>query len=186
MQEPGRDDRGEPLDPKAEIEEPLGVSLGVPLDLPQRAVDLLEQEHVAPVAEQAEAEDVGLVELKPEPPQLELGDDLGPEQARDERARGPLRACNQLFGHAGATDHVARLDDQHPLAGAGEIVGSDETVVSGPNNDRVVAVSHSANLPFDAGSEDRPDRRRVDQCLESFGDRLQSFQVVSDVHPAVP
>src|SRR5262249_16113200 len=54
---------------------------------------------------------------------------------------GPLRALDQFLGRAGAAEHVARLQHQHPLAAAGEVVGGDEAVVAGADHDRVV-VAH--------------------------------------------
>ena len=74
--------------------------------------------------------------------QLKFGDDLGTQQAGDEGARRPLGAGDQLLGDAGAAHEVARLEHQHRLACAGQVVGGDEAVVAGADDDGVVVSGH--------------------------------------------
>ena len=55
--------------------------------------------------------------------QIELADDLRPEQRDDVRADGEAKAREDLFGHRGAAEDVAPLEHEHLAAGAREVGG---------------------------------------------------------------
>ena len=56
--------------------------------------------------------------------QLEVADDLGPQQAHHVGVHGKPEAGKDLLGHRRAAHALAALEHQHALAGAGEIRGA--------------------------------------------------------------
>ena len=70
--------------------------------------------------------------------QVELADDLGPQQRDDVRADRVLEARVDLFGHRRAAEHVAALEHQHLPPGAREVCRADQPVVAAANHDDVV------------------------------------------------
>src|SRR5439155_18418331 len=74
--------------------------------------------------------------------QVQLADDLGPQQRDHVRADREVEAGEDLLGDRGATHDVPALQDQDLLAGAREVRRVDEAVVPGPDDDRVVARAH--------------------------------------------
>ena len=72
------------------------------------------------------------------PRQIELADDLGPQQRDDVRADGELEAGEHLLGDRGAAEHVPPLEHEHLPPGAREIGRVDEAVVAAADDDRVV------------------------------------------------
>ncbi len=81
--------------------------------------------------------------LEAVPLEIEIPDDLGPEQAVDVGGRGHLEAGPQLLGDAGAAQHFAALEYQHFDPGPGEVRGGDQTVVATADNDEVVGRGHA-------------------------------------------
>ena len=172
LQEVRAHDVSEALQTDTEVEEPAGVVGAVTLDLTQRAVELLPEEQVAAVGEQDEVEDVGLVHLESVLFELELVYDLGPEQARDERARGPPRVRDQLLADARAADDVTGFQHDHLLAGAGQVVGRDEPVVT-PSDDChvVVHLGHLSSLAIWANASRAASRVAAMSVWECWEDR---------------
>ena len=82
--------------------------------------------------------------------QIEIADDLGPEQAHDVREHRELEAGDDLLGDRGPTDEGASLEHDDFLAGAREIGGGNETVVSPADDDGVV--TRGGHARFRAGS----------------------------------
>ena len=80
------------------------------------------------------------------PRQLEVADDLGPEQRDDVAEDREAEAREELLGHRGAAQDVALLEDEGLHAGAGEIGGADQAVVAAADDDRVVGLGHCSLL----------------------------------------
>ena len=70
--------------------------------------------------------------------EVELVDDLGPQQAQRVGERGEREARHQLLGDRGAADEVALLEHQRAQPGLGEVAGVDQSVVAAADHDRVV------------------------------------------------
>ena len=70
--------------------------------------------------------------------QLELADDLGPQQADHVRRDTELESGNDLLGDRCATEHGAALQDEHAPAGSRQVRRTGEAVVSAADDDRVV------------------------------------------------
>ena len=64
--------------------------------------------------------------------QVELANDLRPEQRDDVRADRIAEAGKELLGNGGAAEDVPPLEDQHLPAGTGEIRGGGQAVVAAP------------------------------------------------------
>ena len=74
--------------------------------------------------------------------ELELADDLGPQQAHDVARDAEPEAREDLLGDRGAAEDVALLEDERAQAGPGEVGGADEAVVAAADDHRVVALGH--------------------------------------------
>jgi len=72
--------------------------------------------------------------------QIQLADDLGPEEADDVGEDGELEAGEELLGDGRAADEVALLQNERLLAGAGQIGSGDQSVVAAADDDGVVGV----------------------------------------------
>jgi hypothetical protein len=72
------------------------------------------------------------------PDQVEVLDDVGPQQAQRVRERREVEARVQLLGDGRTTDEVASLDDERLEARLGQVRAVDQAVVSGTDDDRVV------------------------------------------------
>ena len=72
--------------------------------------------------------------------QIEIANDLRPQERDDVRTDGKLEAGKDFFRHRCATQHVAALQHQHFLAGASQIGGIGQAVVSSADYDNVVFV----------------------------------------------
>ena len=73
------------------------------------------------------------------PRQVELADDLRPQQRHDVRADREVEAGKHFFGDGGAAEHVPPLEHEHLAAGAREVGGRGQAVVAAADDDRVVA-----------------------------------------------
>ena len=71
--------------------------------------------------------------------QIELADDLGPQQRDDVRADGEAEAGKDLFRDRRAAEDMTALEDEHGSAGPGEIGSGGQTVVATADDDDVVA-----------------------------------------------
>ena len=78
--------------------------------------------------------------------QLELADDLGPEQRDDVREDREPEAREELLGDRGAAEDVALLEDERLQPGPGQVGGADEPVVAAADDDRVVALGQAEFL----------------------------------------
>ena len=72
--------------------------------------------------------------------QVELADDLGPQQRDDVRADRELEAREDLFGDGRAAEHVPPLEHEHLAPRAREIGRVHEAVVAAADDDDVVVV----------------------------------------------
>jgi hypothetical protein len=70
--------------------------------------------------------------------QIEIANDLGPEQRNDVGADRELEAGEHFFGHRRAAEHVAAFEHEHALARPRQVSGAGEAVVAAPDDDRVV------------------------------------------------
>src|SRR6185503_19563137 len=70
--------------------------------------------------------------------QIELTDDLGPEQRHHVRTDGIPESGEDFFGDRRAAKHMAALEDEYLLPGAREIGGGGESVVPSADDDCVV------------------------------------------------
>jgi hypothetical protein len=90
-------------------------------------------------------------DLEPVPRQLEVADDLGPEQAHHVRELGEAVAGEDLLGDGRAAHDLAPFEHQHLLAGAREVGARDQAVVARADHDRVVGAG-AGHLRFHSGS----------------------------------
>ena len=96
--------------------------------------------------------------------QVEVADDLGPQQRDDVGADRELEAGEDLFGDRGAAEHVPPLEDEHLLPGPREVGGVDEAVVPAADDDDVVLRAHASLRPpsiVTPGFVRRPCRERA-------------------------
>src|SRR5207249_4136458 len=68
----------------------------------------------------------------------QLADHLGVEQAHGIGGRGVAKAGREFLGDRRAADDGAALEHPYLEAGAGEIAGADEAVVSAADDDDIV------------------------------------------------
>ena len=79
--------------------------------------------------------------------QLEVADDLGPQQRHDVGEDREAEAREDLLGDRRAAEHVALLEDERLEPGAGEICGADEAVVAATDDDGVVGLGQGIGPP---------------------------------------
>ncbi len=92
-------------------------------------------------------------DLEPVPRQLEVADDLGPQQAHHVGELAEAVAREDFFGDGGATDDLAPLEHDHFLAGAREVRGRDHAVVAGADDDSIEGIAgHGGYFFFHSGS----------------------------------
>ena len=73
--------------------------------------------------------------------EVELADDLGPQQRDDVGGDAEAEAGHDLLGHSRATKDVAPLEDQRLETGAGKVRGGCQAVVPAADDDRVVTTA---------------------------------------------
>ena len=130
------------LDPRGVVLEPLHpihIGLGVPGDL--RPVDrgVGPCEEVVAVVHGSEVR-AHVERHEAEAHEIELGDDLGTQQAQGIGERGEVEAGPELLRDRRATDEVALLEDEDALARLGEVGGVGQAVVAATDDDCVVGV----------------------------------------------
>ena len=79
-------------------------------------------------------------DLQPVPCELQIPDDLGPQQAYDVGGDGILEPREDFLRHGGSAHQMPALEHNHAKSGPGEIGGVDESVVAAPDDDRVVRI----------------------------------------------
>ena len=79
--------------------------------------------------------------------QLEVADDLGPQQADDVAEDREPEAREDLLGDRRAAEDVALLEDERLQPGAGEVGGADQAVVAAADDDRVVGLGQGGRPP---------------------------------------
>ena len=77
-------------------------------------------------------------DLEAVPREIEIPDDVGPEQRNDVGALGEVEAREDLLCHGRPAEHVAPLEDEHPPPRTREIRGVREAIVSAPDDYDVV------------------------------------------------
>ncbi len=115
----------------------LGVDLRVARDLAAGLGVVVDAPQVVAVRHRREGA-VERQDLEAVPRQVELADDLRPQQRHDVRADRELEAGKDLFGHGGAAEDVPALEHQHLAARAREIGGVHQAVVPAADDDHVV------------------------------------------------
>ncbi len=70
--------------------------------------------------------------------QIEVANDLRPQQRNHVGAHREFEARENFFGAGGAAQHVAAFKDQNFLAGTRQIRGVDQAVVASADHDHVV------------------------------------------------
>jgi hypothetical protein len=78
--------------------------------------------------------------------ELQVADDLRPQQRHDVAEDAEAEAWEQLLGDRCAAEHGPLLDDEGLQAGAGEVGRADQAVVAAADDDRVVALGHPLPL----------------------------------------
>ena len=96
----------------------------------------------AAVGERGERRRIPRQHLEPVPLELEVADDLGPQQAVDVGGGGDLVAGPDLLGDAGAAEDFAPLEHEHLHAGPGQVGGGHQTVVAAADDDEIVGLGH--------------------------------------------
>ncbi len=84
--------------------------------------------------------------------QIEIADDLGPQQAHHVREHREGEAREDLPAHRGAAHLVGLLEHEHALAGAREVGRVHQSVVPAADDDRVVPL-HGRHAFFLGGSK---------------------------------
>ena len=80
-------------------------------------------------------------DLQAVPRQLQVADDLGPQQAHHVREFGEAVARKDFFRDGGAADDFAPLQHADLLAGAREVRGRDHAVVAGADDEGIVGIA---------------------------------------------
>ena len=101
------------------------------------------EQQVATAGEGREGRGIAWQHLVAVAVQVQVADDLGPEQAVHVRGSRDLEPGPDFFGDAGAADDVPPLEDEHRHPGPRKVARGDEAVVSGPDDDDVVRNGHA-------------------------------------------
>ena len=113
------------------------------------------------------------------PRQLEIADDLGPQQRDDVAEHAEPEAGEQLFGHRGAAEDMPLFQDERLQAGASEVGGADEPVVAAADDHRVVALGQAVLLDSAAGRPPYGEGSRASHApagrFRSIGRRLAEY-----------
>jgi len=88
------------------------------------------------------------MDLVPEPREVEVSNDLRPQQARRIREPRELDAGEDLFRDAGPSDDSSSFEDEDFQSGLGEVPRGDEAVVTTADDDGVPC---SVHVPRSAG-----------------------------------
>ena len=115
----------------------LGIEPRMPRDLTERARVVVHAPEVITAGHRRERA-IERQNLEAVAREIEVADDLGPEQGDDVRADGEFESRKDLFGDRGAADEVPAFEDEHFSAGARQICGGGEAVVARADHDRVV------------------------------------------------
>ena len=79
--------------------------------------------------------------------QFQVGRDLGGDITGNRiRARRELEAGNQFLGDGDSADGRFALEHEHSPTGTAEVVGCNQTVGSGSDDDDIVVVAHRSFL----------------------------------------
>ena len=115
----------------------FGVDLRMTGDLPARLGVVVHAPQVVAVRHRRERA-VERQDLQAVSRQVELADDLRPQQRHDVGADRVLEAGEDLLGDRGAAEHVPALDHEHLAARPRQIRGVDQPVVAPADHDHVV------------------------------------------------
>ena len=107
----------------------LGIEPRVARDLAARPGVIVHAPQIVAVGHRREGA-VERQDFEAVPRQIEVADDLGPQQRHDVRADGELETRKDFFGDGCAAEDVAAFQHQHLAPGAREIGGSGEAVVA--------------------------------------------------------
>ena len=117
----------------------VGVSLRVTGDLTDVRVTVLAEQEVIAVLHRREGR-VHEQGHEPVPHEVELLDDLRPDEAEPVGEGGEAEPRMELFGDRGAADEVASLEDEGAKPGLREVGAIDEAIVAAADDDGVVLV----------------------------------------------
>ena len=114
----------------------FGVELRVPGDFPPRFRVIVHAPQV--IVRHRREGAIERQDLEAVPRQIEVADDLGPQQRHDVRAHRELEAGKHFLGDRGPPEHRASLEHEDLPARPGEICGGRETVVTAADHDGAV------------------------------------------------
>ena len=77
---------------------------------------------------------------------IKLANDFGAKQRHDVGTFGKQKTGNNFFGDGSAAENVAAFENEHFLAGFGQIGGVDKTVMAAADDDYVVVLRHAEKL----------------------------------------
>ncbi len=87
------------------------------------------------------------------PRQLQVADDLGPQQAHHVGELAEAVAREDFLGDGCAAHDLTAFEDDHFLAGAREVRGRDHAVVAGADDDCIKSIGgHDGYFFFHSGS----------------------------------
>ena len=119
----------------------FGVELGVARDLAMRLAMVVHAPEIIAVRHGRERA-VERKNFQAMARQIEVANDLRPQQRNYVGADRELEAGKDFFGDGRAAEHMAALEHQNFLAGAREISGVDQAVVAAADHDYVVFSCH--------------------------------------------
>ena len=117
----------------------IDVGLGVPGDLLTIDGGIGTDEEVVTIVHGCEVR-AHVERHEAEAHEIELLDDLRPQQAQGVGESREVEAWAELLGDRRTADEVALLEHEHPLTGLREVGGVSEAVVTSTDDDGVVAV----------------------------------------------
>src|SRR6266508_887946 len=121
----------------------LGVERRVARDLPARLEVVVDAPEIVAVRHRGERS-VQRQNLETVPRQVQLADDLGPQQRDDVGRDGKMEAREDLFGDRRSAQDVSPLEHENLATRSREVGRVNETVVPTPDDDDVVRFSHGA------------------------------------------
>ena len=114
----------------------VGIEGRVPIQLAARLVMIGPGGEIVPIEHRRDRA-LERQDLQPVTGKIEVANDLRPQQTHHVRELGELESGNDLLGHRRAAHDVPPLEDEHLFAGAREVRGADEPVVTGTDDDGV-------------------------------------------------
>ena len=124
----------------------LGIALGKLGDFGQRLGAILPHEQMRAVGEGRKEGGILGVDAVAEALQFQVAHDLFLHQAGEVGGGGDAISGPDFFGDGASADQLARFEDDHAAAGAGQIRRGDQSVVAAADNDDVKCFTHKASM----------------------------------------